>query len=310
METKILRFCGVIAIILGITTSSDAVQSNTPFSQHGVIQNVQNYSSNPFWNPNAPYNQRMPTPVYAKGTDVKTSECQGLLAVIIAQQCNIRNNCANTRLSDIRPAIVVQLSQLPGGSYSTACAGFIDSAFNEYVTSHQAVALPTMPTAFPEPTVVNPGVTNNTISTPQIPDWAQQNMARQAELQALQQQTGSAYIPPIKPTEFPTTYADLSFSERLENEKAGYEPYKDKSAYVQIEIESQEAYLERQAERQRLLQEIQETRDYMNLDLKDYCKKYPEKDRCKQFAQEQQKEKADRDKIIKKIAEALQAAKK
>ena len=43
-------------------------------------------------------------------------------------------------------------------------------------------------------------------------------------------------------TAFPTTAADLSFTERMQNDAAGYAPYKDASAYRTITIESEEDY--------------------------------------------------------------------
>ena len=45
----------------------------------------------------------------------------------------------------------------------------------------------------------------------------------------------------VRTPEFPATYADLSFTERMENAAAGYEPYKDKRAYKEIEIEKMSA---------------------------------------------------------------------
>lgn len=316
MGTNIFGFFGVIAAFCGFARMSNAAQSNVPFSQHGVIQNVQNYSSNPFWNPNAPYNQRMPTPVYAQGTDVKTSECQGLAAALIEQQCSMRNNCVNTRLMDIRPAMMVQMSQMPGGNYSTACAGYLDSAFEEYKKTHTVTT--NVPTPFPTPTVQTAPTVNtytNTVSTntvqtgvlpnQRMPEWASESRARQAEIQTLQQQTGGT-VGPIEPTEFPTTYADLSFTERMENERAGYEPFQGKSAYVQIEFETEEEFLERQREIQETKQQIQKSRDLLNLSTEEFCKKYPSEDMCK----EHEKEKIDREAMMKKIAEALKEAKK
>ena len=40
----------------------------------------------------------------------------------------------------------------------------------------------------------------------------------------------------LKPTKFPGTFQDVSFSQRLETKKAGYEPYKDMKAYVTPEF--------------------------------------------------------------------------
>lgn len=45
--------------------------------------------------------------------------------------------------------------------------------------------------------------------------------------------------------DFPTTAADLTFTQRLQNDAAGYAPYAGKSAYKTIEIESEEAYMQR-----------------------------------------------------------------
>lgn len=160
----------------------------------------------------------------------------------------MRNNCANTQLSDIRPALMIAMSQMPGGNYSTACAGYLDTAFAEYRKTHTAIT-PGMPTAFPTATVPNPNMApaksvTTTLQQNNMPQWAGDMISRQAELQALQQQTGNGPAR-ITATEFPTIYADLSFTERMANEKAGYEPFKDKSAYVQIELESEEEYLDR-----------------------------------------------------------------
>ena len=43
-------------------------------------------------------------------------------------------------------------------------------------------------------------------------------------------------------TDFPNTYADLSFTERLDNSQQGYEPFKDAKAYNSINIEDEEKY--------------------------------------------------------------------
>lgn len=224
-------------------------QSNTPFSKYGVIQNVQNYSSNPFWSPDAPYNQRMPTAVYAKGPDVETADCQNIVAYLVAAECANRNNCASSRLLDVRPSIVLQLSQMSGGSYVTACAGYIDAAFDQY-KKQNAVAAPSAGVAFPVTTgtgVVNDGVTiekQNPFS-PKLQEWQMEILGREQELKDLQAANGVKQPQIVPVTEFPTTYADLPFSERMENAKTGYEPFKGTSAYKEIKIESEENYLKR-----------------------------------------------------------------
>ena len=107
-------------------------QASALMSKDGVIQNVQTYSSNPFWQMGTnSYNQRMPTAIYATGTAIETSECQSIVATLIATQCAMRNNCISTQLSEIRPAIMLQLSRIPNGNYATACGGYIDTAFED-----------------------------------------------------------------------------------------------------------------------------------------------------------------------------------
>lgn len=223
-------------------------QTPNPFSSYGMIQNVQNYSSNPFWSPNAPYNQRMPTPVYATGPDVETSECQQIVATLIATQCSMRDNCISTQLSDIRPAIMLQLSRLPGGNYATSCAGFIDTAYDNYkqkygnALSSGAMAFPTSsiqttPTP-PQYQVPNP-------LTPDTPEWQRDMMDRQRELMELQSQNGAG-DESLSRADFPATYADASYADRMANAAAGYAPYKDKKAYSELKIETAQHYANRQ----------------------------------------------------------------
>ena len=224
-----------------------------PLSNYGNIQTVHNYSSNPFWTPDSPYNQRMPTPVYATGADISTSECQQVTANLIAAQCRTLNNCASTRLSDIRPALMMQLSRMPGGNYGTACAGYLDTSFNDYVKKNGHAGTNVANATFPTATAPNPNVntqTFNTINTTQPtqqkPEWAAEQEQRKQELQALKAASGAKPVGVDPNAAFPTTYADLSFTERMQNAKEGYEPFKDSSAYKTIKIESEEAYIERQ----------------------------------------------------------------
>ncbi|MBR2412193.1 MAG: hypothetical protein IKB10_00805 [Alphaproteobacteria bacterium] len=231
----------LLLCILPISTNA----ATTPFSQHGVIQNVQNYSSNPFWNPNSPYNQRMPQPVYATGTDVETDECQRIVASLVAAQCMMNNNCKNTQLSDIRPALMLQLSRLPGGNYATACAGFIDTAYREYM-NNTAVTVPNHAVAFPTATTANPNVTQPSYQIPnpvpmQMPEWMGDMLERNAEIRALESETATV-TPGLVATEFPETYADLSATERWANEAAGYAPYKNNRAYKELKIQDAQDY--------------------------------------------------------------------
>lgn len=224
--------------------------ADAPFSKYGMIQNVQNYSSNPFWNPDGPYNQRMPTAVYATGPDVETADCQNIVSYLVATECNARNKCISTQLSDIRPSIMLQLSQMPGGSYATACGGYVDTIFEQYVKQN-AVAAPSAGAAFPTATDMPSATTESTFEiknlfSPKLQEWQEEILDRKQELKDLQAANGVSTPHVVRTNQFPTTYADLSFSERMENAAAGYEPYKDASAYKEIKIESQEDYLRRQ----------------------------------------------------------------
>lgn len=243
--------------------------ADTPFSKYGMIQNVQNYSSNPFWNPNGPYNQRMPTVVYATGPDVETDECQNIVSYLVSVECATRNKCISTQLSDIKPSIILQLSQMSGGSYATACGGYIDSTFDAYVKQN-AIAAPSAGAAFPTTTGAPSATTESTFEiknpfSPKLQEWQEEILDRKQELKDLQAANGVKQPQIVRTNQFPTTYADLSFSERMENAKTGYEPYKDARAYKEIKIESEKDYLKRQQE----------------LAMEEFCKKYPADELCK-----------------------------
>ena len=219
--------CGFYAFAATATTSL--------FSDYGQIQNVQNYSSNPFWTPNAPYNQRLPQPVYVQGADLNTEDCIKVVQSLVSVQCMARDNCRDTSLSEIRPTIMVQLSNLPGNNYVSACSGYIDGIFESYVAQY-GNSLPNRAVAFPTASDPNPNVYNNNgvqIQNPYkqtTPQWQQDMIDRRNELQYLQQQNGAG-SENLSATDFPTTYADLSFSERMANTVESYRPYKDLDAY-------------------------------------------------------------------------------
>lgn len=243
-------------LFAGILMTGTAVAANAPqpISQYGLIQNAQNYSSNPFWNPNGPYNQRIPQPVYVQGADLNTGDCQRTVSTLIAAECGLRNNCVGVTLSDIRPTIILQLSRLPGHNFATSCAGFIDSEFNSYVSKY-ATAAPNAGTAFPGAPAPNAAANQPEfkIQNPyerKLPTWngepwMQEMLERKQELENLQSQNGAG-TERIAKADFPTTAADLSFSDRMQNAAAGYAPYKGQSAYKQLNIESEEKYRERQ----------------------------------------------------------------
>lgn len=232
----------LIFVIFGCFYAFFAYSATSLFSDYGQIQNVQNYSTNPFWTPNSPYNQKMPQPVYVQGTNISGEECVKVIQSAVSMQCMARDNCKNTSLSDIRPAVIVQLSNLPNKAYSTACIGYLDTVYESYVSQYGNNA-PTGRIGFPSGTVPNPALNNNNapvIQNPyeiKTPQWQQEINERSNELQKLQQQNGAGNIG-LSATAFPTTYADLSFTERMANDAAGYEPFKDKSAYKTIKAQN------------------------------------------------------------------------
>lgn len=207
------------------------------FSDYGQIQNVQHYSSNPFWSPNSPYNQRLPQPVYVQGTDLDAGDCMQVVSSLVSAQCMARDNCKDTALNDIRPTIMVQLSGLPGNNYVSACSGFIDTAFESYVQQY-ANSLPNRTVDFPNGSVQNQNATG--VTSPQkskLPQWQQEIQERSDELQRLQAQNGAGYEH-LSATDFPTTYADLSFSERMQNAAEGYVPFKDMKTYQNLNVKN------------------------------------------------------------------------
>lgn len=211
-----------------------------PISQYGLIQNVQNYSSNPFWNPSGPYNQRMPQAVYVQGADLNTADCQRTVGTLVASYCVDNNNCIGMQLSDIRPAMMLQLARLPGHNYATSCAGFIDSEFESYVSKYSNAGPSNSYVAFPTGTVANPTANQQEfqIENPyQIrgrswnnEQWEEEKVERYYELMELQSQNGANDVT-LARADFPTTVNDLSYTDRAQLKAAGYEPFKDASPY-------------------------------------------------------------------------------
>lgn len=199
----------------------------------------------------------MPQPVYATGPDITTDECQRIVRSLITVQCMNMNNCIDTQLSDIRPTIMLQLSRMSGGNYATACSGYLDGIFNEYISQYANAAPRGVATSFPTATTPNHNIGVNSqieIKNPLVqekPEWATEMQERKQELQDLQSQNGTNDYG-IYANAFPTTYADISFSERMGNAQAGYEPFKDTSAYTTLKIETEKEYITRQQDIERL----------------------------------------------------------
>lgn len=201
---------------------------STPFSQYGMIQNVQNYSSNPFYNSNS-YVQSTPKIVYANGPTLKPGDCERAVQNVIENICAQRNLCKNTQLMDIRPEAMVALSKLPGYNYSSSCAGYIDTIYETYVKQHKNTTKLTGATKFPATT----GTKNTLNKSQNLPDWQVEYNERANELKELQAQN-TPQTNSVVATDFPKTFDDLSFSERYEIKRQGYEPYKDAKPYVPL----------------------------------------------------------------------------
>lgn len=70
---------------------------------------------------------------------------------------------------------------------------------------------------------------------------------------------------------FPKTAADATFTARTENAAAGYEPFKDASAYDPLILEAEEKEYERQINRMNAIAD----QDAMTMTPAEYCNKYP-----------------------------------
>ncbi len=238
MILRVLSF----SVIMLTATHANGSTHVAPLSQYGQIQNVQNYSSNPFWNPNGPYNQTFPRPVYVDGPDLNSGDCERTVYALIASFCATNGNCVGMQLSDVRPSIMLQLSRLPGHNWATQCMGYIDSAFSEYQTTAQN-HVPTTPVKFPTGgTVSNPGLNTSEFKiknpfAPQVPEWAQEMQERKQELKELQSQT-SNYDNSLSYSQYPVTYQNLSFAERMQIQQDGYAPYKGKSPYQILTLDN------------------------------------------------------------------------
>lgn len=250
----ILATGAVSAVPLYAATNSIVNGTNVrPVSQYGLIQNVQNYSSNPFWTKDSLYNQKFPQPVYVAGPELTSSDCQSTVSVLISSYCSSNNNCVGMMVSDVRPVIMLQLARMPGHNYATSCAGFIDTEFDSYVARY-SIAVPNGVVTFPGATVANPNYDASEFklenpyerhdSTWNGEEWQKEKKDRIQELKDLQAANGVGSEKIVK-TDFPTTFADLSFTERMEVKTEGYEPFKDADVYVPFHIESEKKYLDR-----------------------------------------------------------------
>jgi hypothetical protein len=266
--------------VFGLLFAPFAAHSvNFPLSKYGQIQNVQSYSSNPFYNQNSPYNLRMPVPIYAQGTELNAGECRSVADSLVARECGARNNCSGLSFSDIRPAVIIQMSNLGGHNYVSSCSGYIQPAFDDYVNGANIASGGGFPSAFPMGGGAAQPSSTLEISNPferEDPQWQKNRDARQAELRALQRQNGSDDVA-LSATQFPTTYADLSFTERMDNERAGYQPWKDTQAYKPMKIENDAEKRAREKEEfEHRKNMAEEEKKLLQLtDFDGWCRKYP-----------------------------------
>lgn len=270
-----------MAVVCWLIPAGIVCATDFPLSQYGQIQNVQSYSSNPFHNPDSPYNQRLPTPIYAQGTELNAGECRNIVDVIVSGLCAQRNNCQGLSLSDIRPSVILQLSNLTGHNYVTSCNGYIQPSFEDYMKNNSAVKVTGFPSAFPTANTTktvnssNELVINNPYELKDA-DWEKDKTTRQNELRNLQRQNGSNNVA-LAATKFPATYGDLSFTERMENDQAGYESWKGTQAYKPIKVESDLNRYQRETEETSQKTELEEKqKDLLKLTnhLK-WCLMYP-----------------------------------
>ena len=211
----------------------------TPFSQYGLIQNAQNYSSNPFYTPGT-YTASYPKIVYNSGPALKPADCQVTVAALVQNICATHNNCRNMTLPDVRPEIMVALSKLPVYNYASSCAGYIDGEYQKYInpnsnTTAAESARRVMPTinAIPNATETTfPTGTPIATSTKKQTEYE----TRAAELKSLQSQTQTS-TDNIMAATFPKTFDDLSFEQKNDVKRAGYEPYKNAQTYVPLNVE-------------------------------------------------------------------------
>lgn len=83
--------------------------------------------------------------------------------------------------------------------------------------------------------------------------------------------TGMASASFIKPMSFPKTSNDAAFTTQVKNKAVGYEPFRGKSAYQTLKIETQEEYIARMVS----TAEYESQHDLSSMTISEYCDKYP-----------------------------------
>ena len=136
------------------------------------------------------------TPVVIDKMNINTEKCKSVVSGIIISECSLRNNCKDMSLMDIKPIVMVRLSKIPGGNFISACNGFIDSEFNNYLLSQKGGV------SFPK------AVKNN------------------SNLIDFNYKTQNYNSKKLTKIDMPKTINDLSFAQRLNNKKKGYEQWR------------------------------------------------------------------------------------
>lgn len=274
-----MRKCRLFFVILLAPLASRGAY----VSPGSAIDNVQNYSSNPFYSMDGAYNQRFPTPVYLKGPQLGASECISVVESAIWTQCSFRNNCANAALADIRPGVILELSNRTDNNYSTACAGYIDELFNQYRQRMAgAVASANFPAAGRPANYGGAAPANPLSYYNQMPQWEVDQEIRKGQLRNLQAQ--NAAPAGLAAASMPSTFEDLSFTERMDIIREGWQDPavgggKKISSFHQIEnLENDKTMLARQKEELDARNELLKKNDFAK-----YCQEHPYDKECSNY---------------------------
>ena len=218
-------------------------------------------------------------------------------------------------VNDARPTITVQLASLPNHNYVTPCAGYIDTEFEKYVSANSVLAPGTGSTAFPNAitpgsNVQTGGVQFTNPYAPKLPEfggdtWGADMLERKQELQNLQSVCSANNNQQLAHADFPKTANDLTFTQRMQNLAAGYEPYRDASAYETLNLDAvvkeQNEYIKQM--QQRLSTDCNLAR--VRLSRAEYCAQCPDDlEYCNSAYA------LNRTQIMEKIAQVLKDAKK
>ncbi|MDR1071933.1 MAG: hypothetical protein LBL21_04810 [Rickettsiales bacterium] len=255
-------------------------------SPGSAIDNVQSYSSNPFYSIDGGYNQRFPTAVYAKGPQIGAAECQMVVDSAIWTQCSFRNNCQGLTANDIRPSVILELSTRTDANYADACKGYIDGAFSKY---RQQVSGAVVSSNFPNATRPANYVQPQALENPfaywnQVPEYEYQEKMREYQLENMQRQTGAPAQ--LAPTQMPSTFADLSFTERMDALREGWQApgVNVRPTYNQLTVEKDVTMYKRQGDEaearaktaaNRMTEEKNKANLLKETDIEAWCDKYP-----------------------------------